>query len=66
MDLRSARANMASAVVITFALQEGAKCYSLVQQYLTWTNGERMTQEYIKTQIADTETTGHTLILFMS
>lgn len=25
-----------------------------------------MTQEYIKTQIADTETAGHILILFMS
>lgn len=57
---------MAREVVITFALQGDVKCYSLVQQYLAWTNGERMTQEYIKTQIADTETTGHILILFMS
>lgn len=28
--------------------------------------GKIMTQEYIKTQIADTEIAGHTLILFMN
>lgn len=32
---KKCKANMVRAVVIIFAFQGGAKCYSLVQKYLT-------------------------------
>ncbi len=59
---------MVSRDVTICALLEGAKCFLLVMCILALMIGREdvSTQESTKTQIADTETTGLTLTLFMS
>ena len=57
---------MARMVAIIFAFQGVQKCFLLAMCILVLMIGRIMTQEYIKTQIADTETAEHTLILSMS
>lgn len=66
MASRNARANMERMAAITFAFQEVRRCFLSAMRVLVLMIGRIMTQEYTKTQIADTETADHTLTLYMS